>query len=133
MKPLTGRLLLLVLLAFLQVAQGAFSGLALCREDSGEVAVEWAIGGQCESLGLEKSPCISKSEMENVEHCQLCEDVPFPSETSLKTLVLSPLLMEAPLPGFLRIDASVFLQAFATVTVPRSLLHEHLSSIRLLI
>jgi hypothetical protein len=127
------RLSFLLLLVCLQAAQGMLAGAALCLEETGEVALEWAKDGQCEKPGAVPTPCVHEGEA-STEHCGPCFDIPLPSETSLKSVTLtqewSPALVSSPL--VLSLAASP--EALSAPLRPvGSLLPEQLRSVRLLI
>jgi hypothetical protein len=126
-------LFLLVFLAVLQVAQGFFSGAALCREETGEVTLEWSRDGQCATPGFLEIECLEDASHAS-ESCGPCFDVPLPSETSLKSVAQIPQVfpLEA-LSGFYRalVEPPTALSALASLS--RSLGIEPLSSVRLLI
>lgn len=125
---------LLVLLAVLQAVQGAFAGTTLCREESGKVVLEWAEGGQCESAWQEGLTCINKASEAASEHCQMCLDLPLPSEKSLKSIAHSSEVLWIPTSTVLEFLLPVSTgEHVALPALPSIPAHERLSSIRLLI
>jgi hypothetical protein len=137
LSPVPGKtvhMALLILLAVLQTVQGAFSGITLCREESGKIVLEWSEGGQCESAGQEALPCINKSAQAAEEHCQTCLDTPVPSEKSVKSLTLSSEDLRTSISTALEFVLPKPTGTYAALPVPvRNPAFEHLSSIRLLI
>jgi hypothetical protein len=130
----TVHMALLMLLAVLQTVQGAFSGITLCREESGKIVLEWSEGGRCESAGQEAVPCINKSTQATEEHCQTCLDTPVPSEKSVKSLALSSEDLRASISTALQIVLPPPIGTYAALPVgPQNSAFSHLSSIRLLI
>jgi hypothetical protein len=129
----TVHLVLLMLLASLQAAQGAVYGAILCREESGKIAVEWS-GTQCES-GEEKAvPCVYNINQVGNGQNENCWDVQLSSEPPLKSLAYSSA-------DFATIHSSHFEtippEPAGAHAAPIAALHhpafEHLRSIRLLI
>jgi hypothetical protein len=125
----TTRLFLLLLLVFSQAAQGAFAGITLCREETGEVVLEWAANsasGECEGTGLTAD--------EAEEHCGPCFDLPIPSDKVLKTVCTSPELFGL---ATLVVSDLFVPEYYAALPAPApglsSRVSEHLRSIRLLI
>ena len=124
------RLLLLLLLVFGQAAHGAFSGVTLCREETGEVVLEWSANsgsGACEGTGATIDPTAD-------EHCGPCFDLPIPSDKVLKTVCSSPGLFDL---AILRVDDFSVLEIFKALPAPSPGLFgpgtEHIRSVRLLI
>ncbi len=73
----------------MQTAQGMFPGTALCREKTGKVSLEWAKDGKCEAPGLADLGACLDPESAATQHCGVCLDIPIPSETSLRSAVVS--------------------------------------------
>ena len=128
---------LLVFLAVLQTVQGAFSGTTLCREESGEIVLEWSNGSdgrQCKAPVDEALPCINKSVSAASEHCQTCLDIPLPSDKSVKSLSHFSVDLRIPTASILPFVLAEPAQNFAALPAPsQNPAFEHLSSIRLLI
>jgi hypothetical protein len=84
------RLFLFALLAMMLGAQGVFADATLCREENGEVSLEWASGDGCQASPAPQSIHCLKDEAVASRgasgHCMQCVDVPLPSETSAKSL-----------------------------------------------
>lgn len=92
LKPMRrfARLFVFALIAMMLGAQGVFADATLCREENGEVSLEWASGGGCQASPVPQSVHCLKDETVASRgasgHCMQCVDVPLPSETSAKSL-----------------------------------------------
>lgn len=78
---------LLAFLALMIAAQGILADTTLCREENGEVALEWSVGGRCQApIASEAVHCLKDGVGTASDHCMQCIDVPLPSEKSAKSL-----------------------------------------------
>jgi hypothetical protein len=103
------RLFVFALLALMLGAQGVFAGATLCREENGEVSLEWASEEGCQaSPAREALPCLRDGGAARAtpEHCVQCIDVPLPSERSLQSSAV-PMLPATPVVVMLLSEAPV--------------------------
>lgn len=86
------RLWLFAFLTLMIGAQGVFADTTLCREENGDVALEWSFAGRCQAPSdVNVVHCLKDGAAEAADHCLQCIDVPLPSEKSAKSLsFLSP-------------------------------------------